>query len=173
MRTDYRAAGPQDMTGMGRLMEEYMQETYQDRWHGNEEALKRDGLGVHFNLTLAITGNVLSGFVAWRATYDLHHCLAGLDVIDMFVRPAERGRGIGACLLARVAGEGAGRGATFMTGGAVESGSAGRLYRRVTMTHGGQTYLSGRAFRAFSELAGASPRELLRGLPKQEWNYQP
>ena len=173
MRTEYRAAGPQDMTAVGRLMEEYMEETYQDRWYGKEEDLTRDGLGVHFNLTLAVTGKALSGFVAWRATYDLHHCLAGLDVIDMFVRPTDRGRGIGACLLAQVAGEGRGRGATFMTGGAVERGSAGRLYRRVTMTHAGQSYLSGRAFRTLSALAGASPRDLLKGLPKQEWNYQP
>lgn len=173
MRVEYRAATAADVDGIVVLLTDYMLETYHSIWHGTAERLKRDALGLHCQITVATHDGMCIGFAAWRLTYDLHHCLSGLEVIDMFVRPAFRGRGVGACLLAQVAAEGAKLGATFMTGGAVDAGSGRRLYDRGTMSHGGQTYLSGRAFRAFAAQAGASPRELLERLPPPEWNLQP
>ena len=150
-----------------------MEETYHGKWHGTEETLRRDGFGLRFDVTVAVDSDAMIGFAAWRPTYDLHYCVAGLEVIDMFVLPPYRGRGIAPCLLARVAADGAGKGATYMTGGAVETGSARRLYRRSTVTHGGQPYLSGKAFRALAELEGASPRQFVAQLPPEEWNFQP
>jgi GNAT superfamily N-acetyltransferase len=173
MAIDYRASIPADVTSVADLLQEYMQETYHGDWHGTAHCLARDGFGARFNLSVASGEETLIGFAAWRSTYDLHHCLPGIEVIDMYVRPAERGRGVAACLLARVAAQAAQVGATFMTGGAVETGSARRLYGRSTMTHGGQPYLSGRAFRAFAELAGAVPRRLSEQLPPPEWNLDP
>ncbi|MGQ0642957.1 MAG: GNAT family N-acetyltransferase [Gemmatimonadaceae bacterium] len=173
MRVEYRPATPTDVDDIVVLLSEYMLETYHSIWHGTAERLKRDGLGLHCNMTVATRDGTCIGFAAWRLTYDLHHCVSGLEVIDMFVRPAFRGRGVGACLLAQVAAYGVNLGATFMTGGAVDTGSARRLSGRATMRHGGQTYLSGRAFRALAAQAGASPRELLERLPPPEWNLQP
>jgi GNAT superfamily N-acetyltransferase len=150
-----------------------MQETYHGPWHGTQLGLADDGFGARFDLTVAVGEDALIGFAAWRTTYDLHHCLPGIEVIDMYVRPPQRGRGVAACLLARVAAQATQLGATFMTGGGVETGSARRLYARATMAAGGQPYLSGRAFRALAELAGAPPRQLSGQLPPREWNLEP
>lgn len=171
MTTMYRPAVADDLDEVARLLEQYVRETYHGAWHGTADRLARDGLGAHFSLMLAAAG-ALIGVAAWRRTYDLHYCLPGCEVIDMFVLPAYRGRGIGPCLLASTAAHAAEAGATFMTGGAVDTGAAGKLYRRATISHGGQPYLSGRAFRAFAGLAGATPRELLGRMPPQEWNRQ-
>ncbi len=173
MGIQYRSATPADCALVACLLHDYMHETYSSTWHGSASKLNRDGFGAHFNMTVADVAQEIVGFVAWRSTYDLHHCMPGMEVIDMFVGPGDRGRGIAACLLACVAAQGAGAGATFMTGGAVDRGSARRLYGRSTMSYGGQAYLSGRAFRAFAELAGASPRQLIKSLPPREWNLLP
>jgi GNAT superfamily N-acetyltransferase len=169
---EYRSATADDVGPVCRLLEAYMRETYHGPWAGTQDRLERDGFGAHFRVTVAVWEGVVVGFAAWRSTYDLHHCMPGLEVIDMYVQPSVRGRGIAACLLARLAADGAKLGARFMTGGAVESGSAARLYGRTTVSHGGQSYLSGRAFRVFAELAGVSPRQLARHLPLREWNLQ-
>lgn len=149
-----------------------MQEVYHGAWHGTELRLASDAFGAHFHLTLAVDKNALIGFAAWCPTYDLHHCLPGIEVIDMYVRPAQRGRGVAACLLARVAADATQLGATFMTGGGLDTGSARRLYARATVTYGGQSYLGGRAFRAFAQLAGAPPRQVSAQLPPPEWNLE-
>ena len=150
-----------------------MRETYRGAWAGTQAALERDGLGEHFRLVVAEADGTLVGFVAWRSTYDLHHCLPGLEVIDMFVEPRHRGRGVAVRMLALTAADGAGAGATFMTGGAVDTPAVRRLYGRAAANHGGQYYLSGRAFRAFAQAAGAPLRELVRRVPPREWNAEP
>jgi GNAT superfamily N-acetyltransferase len=173
MTIEYRAGAPSDVPNVAGLLEEYMQETYHGPWRGTRLRLAGDGFGARFHLTVAAGDSALIGFAAWRTTYDLHHCLPGIEVIDLYVRPPRRGRGVAACLLARVAAEAAQLGATYMTGGGVDTGSARRLYARATMAHGGQPYLSGRAFRAFARLAGAAPRQLSSHMPQREWNLNP
>jgi GNAT superfamily N-acetyltransferase len=173
MGIHYRAATSADLGNVAHLLDEYMQETYHGLWHGTVERLRSDAFGSHFSLTLAAAPSALVGFAAWRSTYDLHHCLPGVEVVDMFVRRPDRGRGIAACLLASVAAQSRHAGATFMTGGAVGTGAAAQLYARATVCHGDQSYLSGRAFREFAALAGASARDLVGRLPPLEWNHQP
>lgn len=150
-----------------------MRETYGATWHGTEDKLAHDGFGAHFRMTIAEHEGRIVGFAAWRPTYDLHHCVPGIEVIDMFVEPRQRCRGVGPGLLAEVAASAHSSGARYMTGAAVETGSAARLYRRITVAHGAQSYLSGRAFRAVAGLAGATPREMARRLPPVEWNREP
>ena len=164
---------PNDIAALRRMLEDYMRETYRTAWQGTEDRIARDGFGAHFRVTVAEREGRLVGFAAWRATYDLHHCAPGIEVIDMFVEPGHRCRGIGPGLIAEVAAQALSSGARYMTGAAVDTGSAARLYRRVTITHGAQSYLSGRAFRAVAALAGAPPRDVVRGLPPAEWNREP
>jgi hypothetical protein len=38
---------------------------------------------------------------------------------------------------------------------------------------GGESYVSGRAFRRLAELSGESLREIVKGLPDTAWNYEP
>jgi GNAT superfamily N-acetyltransferase len=168
-----RPATRDDVASLARLLEAYMEETYHGTWAGRPARLEQDGFGRHFEMVVAESDGRLSAFVAWRRTYDLHHCLPGIEVIDMFVEPAVRGRGIAVRMLALAAAEGARAGATFMTGGAVDSSSVRRLYGRAAANHGGQYYLSGRAFRALVQASGVPLRELVRRLPPREWNVEP
>lgn len=69
-----------------------MQETFKAPWHGSAESLKRDAFGEHVKLALATQNGAAVGFAAWRPTYDLHHCVPGIEVIDLYVEPAHRGR---------------------------------------------------------------------------------
>jgi hypothetical protein len=60
----------------------------------------------------------------------------------------------------------------YLKGTAVKTGSGRRLYSRFEMCDAAGCIVSGRAFRRRAELAGRSAREILRGLPGREWNYQ-
>jgi len=49
-----------------------------------------------------------------------------------------------------------------------------RLYERIAMSfEGADCIVGGRAFRVLADLSGRPIRELVRGLPKKEWNYEP
>jgi len=168
----YRIAEPRDAPALAELLQAYMRETYANPWHGTRERLERDALGAHLNMALAVSGDRAVGFAAWGATYDLHHCFPGIEVVDMFVLPSHRGRGIAVGLLATAAAHGRRAGATFMAGGAVPTGSGNKLYARAAIQHGDKFHLSGRAFRTLAEADPASPRSVLRSLPSKEWNFE-
>lgn len=101
-----RIATPEDVPSLSELLHDYMRETFGQPWHGSPEAVGRDGFGAEFETIVAETADgQLIGFAAWFLSYDLHHCLRGGEVIDMFVRREHRGRGVAAALLAAVAAE--------------------------------------------------------------------
>ena len=172
MSVSYRVAAPTDAPLLAELLQAYMHETYADPWHGTRERLARDAFGKHLDMALAVSGDRVVGFAAWATTYDLHHCFPGVEVVDMFVQPSYRGRGIAVGLLATVAAHAQRAGATFMTGAAVSAGSGGKLYARAAIRHGEKFHLSGRAFRSLAEADPASPRSVLRSLPSKEWNFE-
>ena len=168
-----RPARQEDVPELAVLMVSYMRETYDDAWHGSPEALPRDGFGAEFEMHVATANGELIGVVAWRKTYDLHHCMSGAEVIDMFVRPGSRGRSIGPALVCGVAAEALQRGAKFLRGQAVHDPGVRRLYERVAVTSVTlECTLSGRAFRSLAGLAHASPRTLARSVPDRSWNYE-
>jgi hypothetical protein len=63
----------------------------------------------------------------------------------------------------------------FLHGGAYErSGPVGRVYERIAIGFdSAECFVGGRAFRSIAALAGASAREILRGLPDRSENHQP
>ena len=81
-----RGAQPEDVPAIATLMEQYMRETYRGGWHGSTRALTRDAFGAEFRV-LVVERRQLVALLAWQTSYDLHHCIAGGQVLDLFVLP--------------------------------------------------------------------------------------
>jgi GNAT superfamily N-acetyltransferase len=170
-----RAADQSDISTLVQLLEAYMRETFKVSWRGSAEALRRDGFGREFETHVAATGDGrVIGFAAWTKSYDLHHCLMGGYILDLYVTPAFRGRGVAPALVCMVAAEILQRGGTYVKGQAVDNRAVQRLYARFAMGFPGADYVvGGRAFRRLAELAGRSARVTARSLPEKSWNYEP
>jgi GNAT superfamily N-acetyltransferase len=170
-----RAAKQSDVPALAQLLEAYMRETFKVSWRGSAEALRRDGFGREFETHVAVTGDGrVIGFAAWTKSYDLHHCLAGGYILDLYITPASRGRGVAHALVCMVAAEIRQRGGTYVKGQGVDSRAVQRLYARFAMCFPGADYVvGGRAFRRLAELEGCSARVAVRSLPKKSWNYEP
>lgn len=167
---EIRLAEAADVGALAALNDAYMRETYRRAWNGTEAQLAADlAAGV---VRVAITA-ARDAFVAWHAAYDLHHCIRGGSINDLYVAPPVRGRGVAPALLAFAAARVQEAGGIYLVGTA--SGSLGApLYARAA--HGGATVefiLGGRAFRQVASLAGAGPRAIARGLPPVAWNVEP
>ena len=170
-----RKANQNDFPALKELLDAYMRETYQGVWGGNVERFAKDALTQTFEILVAenVAGRV-TGFIAWMPTYDLHWCLKGGDVIDFYVSPSFRGRGVGLRLAIEAAKEIEKRGGTFLKGGAVNNSAVRRFYGRIAVSiEGGEFYVSGRAFRHLAGLSGKSVRETIKNLPETDWNYEP
>lgn len=152
----------------------YMGETYAAPWHGSAAALERDAFGARCRMLVAAAPDgALIGFIAWMASYDLHHCVPGAEVPDLYIAPGWRSRGVAPALGCAVAAEVLREGGLYLKGSAVESGTGRRLYGRFMVCGAaGDCIVGGRAFRRLAELAGRTPREMVRGLPERAWNYE-
>jgi GNAT superfamily N-acetyltransferase len=170
-----RRADRSDVPSLGELLEAYMRETCQGAWGGNIQQLEQHLLGNEVGIIVAEALNrEVVGFVAWVASYDLHWCLKGGDVIDFFVRPSHRGRGAAILLITGLTRDVQERGGTYLKGGAVDNPVVRRLYQKIAMSlPDGESYVSGRAFRRLAELSGESLREIIRKMPEAAWNYEP
>jgi GNAT superfamily N-acetyltransferase len=164
-RCTVRAATPNDLAALVDLLEAYMRETYRDTWHGSMNSLQRDAFGKECTIHVAEVGGHVVGFVAWTNSYDLHHCLTGGDILDLYVRPSWRGLGFAPALLCSAAAELLRRGATHLKGGAVDRGTGEHL--RWIHRQRSRVPEAGGARRGFAEAASAitSAEDLeLRGL---------
>jgi len=170
-----RKANERDISQLEKLLVAYMRETYQGAWGGNAPQIKRDLLDKKLEIIVAENaGKRIVGFIAWVDTYDLHWCLTGGEIIDFYVVPESRGRGVGLLLAIALASEIQKRGGRFLKGGAVENDVVRRFYGRIAMCFpDGTSYVSGRAFRHLAGLAGKNVREIVRNLPPAAWNYEP
>ena len=131
-----RAAEQRDVPTLVQLLEAYMHETFKVAWRGSAEALRRDGFGQEFECQVAVTsdGRVI-GFVAWTKSYDLHHCMTGGSILDLYVLPESRGRGVAPALVCAVAAEIRRRGGTYVKGQAVNfTSKPTRLCRKKSIT---------------------------------------
>ena len=169
-----RAARAADVPSIAEMMHAYMHETYRSSWHGSAEALSRDGFGRRFDMQVAAapSGEVVA-LAAWQRIYDLHHCIAGGEVIDMYVLPRLRGRGVGPALICAVAAEVQMQGGLFVKGQAVDEQSVRKLYERVAVSNAVvDCTIGGRAFRRLASLAGSPVKSVASSLPDKSWNYQ-
>lgn len=170
-----RPATLDDLPSLTALLEAYMQETFQRPWGGTPQKLAQDGFGAEFELVVAEAEPPTPiAFAAWGSHYDLHHCMKGGAIIDLFVDPAHRGRGVAAQLMIAIAAQVQQRGGEYLTGGAVDNPSAQRFYRRCAHSFSAvECYVSGRAFRQLAELSGQPLSDVVKNLPEVSWNYEP
>jgi len=168
-----REAGPDDVHILAALLRAYMLETYHDGWRGSVNGLLQDGFGARFRALIATRADQAVGFVAWERSYDLHHCLTGGHILDLYVAHRHRARGAAVQLIARAAGAIHHEGGAFIKGGAVDSGTGSRLYGRFAPAFGNDYILGGKAFRHLAAQSTLPVRKLVRSMPKREWNFEP
>ena len=168
-----REARPDEAHAVAGLLRAYMLETYDQEWRGSVSGLLEDGFGARFRLLLAVLAQQGVGLLAWETSYDLHHCLVGGHVLDLYVSPRHRARGIAVQLLARAAGIIHGEGGAFIKGGAVDGGTGSRLYGRFAPAFGNDYILGGKAFRHLAVRSTLPLRELARSMPMRDWNFEP
>lgn len=164
-----------DIPELEKILTAFMQETFQRSWGGTPHKLAQDGFGAEFEMMVAAADNQkLIAFAAWQSSYDLHHCIKGGEMMDMFVAPAHRGRGVAVQLVIAIATQIQQQGGSYIKGQTVENPSVQRLYQRCARCFpGADCYVSGRAFRRLTELSGQNLREVVKNLPEQAWNYEP
>jgi len=150
-----------------------MLETYHEEWRGSVNGLLQDGFDAHFRAVIAALADRAVGFLAWERSYDLHHCLTGGHILDLYVADRHRARGIAVQLIARAAGIIHSEGGAFIKGGAVDSGTGSRLYRRFAPAFGNDYILGGKAFRHLAAQSNLPVRKLVQSMPKREWNLEP
>jgi GNAT superfamily N-acetyltransferase len=182
-RSDAQAAEPQarpfrsdEAVAVAELFKAYMQETFGTDSAMLPDVLLRDGMGLHFNLIVALdVRQQPAGFAAWRMAYDLHHAVAGGEVPDLFVAHRHRGRGLSIRLLAAVAQEVQRRGGTYIKGEVLtDDPRRMQLLHRVAVGFSGESaYVSGRAFRQLAQLTGVDARALVEGLPTPAMSREP
>lgn len=170
-----RKAIRDDVQRLEKLLFHYMRETYQSTWGGSVELLERHITENEVEILLAETkvGETVA-FVAWTSSYDLHWCMKGSAILDLFVSSHHRGRGVAVMLATDLAKQIQECGGTYLKGGATESPSVHRFYQRIAMRLSGDDYyVSGRAFRHLASLSGKSLREIVKNLPETAWNSEP
>ncbi len=170
-----RTFEPGDIPALVELLAAYMQETFGAPWKGTVEALNRDGLGTEFETEVAVSSDgYVIGFASWHKAYDLHHCITGGEIMDMYVTPANRGYGVAPALVYAVSARVFAQGGKYLRGKAVENRMVQRLYERLAVCFpGADCIVGGRAFRRLAELIGQSPKSATRRLPDKSWNYEP
>ena len=168
-----RELKPSDVRAVADLLQAYMRETYDMAWPGGVSGLIRDGFGARFKMLIATLADHSVGFLAWETAYDLHHCMIGGHVLDLYVEPGHRRKGLAVKLIAKATAVIHALGGAFVKGGAVESGSGSRLYGRFAPAFGNEFILGGKAFRHLGTLPELPIRQLVRALPRKEWNFEP
>ena len=171
---EIRPAREEDVPELEGMFRRYLREALGAEWRGSPGELWKDIAGGHARLLVATNPERAPiGFLAWSPAYDFHHCIRGGSIDDMYVEPSMRGRGVGVLLVAAVARKVRDAGGAFLRGTAVNESAVRRLYARAAVC--GETVectVSGRAFRRMAELDGRHVREVVRSLPRTEWNFE-
>jgi GNAT superfamily N-acetyltransferase len=170
-----RNATRNDIPCLEKLLNVYMQESFQRAWGGTAQQLQQGGFGPEVEMVVAEASNQeLVAFAAWVSSYDLHYCMKGGEVIDLYVCPSHRGHGVAMLLIARIAMRILEHGGTYIKGQALDNPAAQRLYQRCARCFpGAECCVSGRAFRHLAQLSGKSVREIVSQMPETAWNYDP
>jgi GNAT superfamily N-acetyltransferase len=168
-----RTAGRTDVQVLASLLDEYAvghpAERHPRPLARLEEAFFGDQpLG---RFLLAETRDEVVGFAGWTRIYEVYWAIYGGQPIGLYVKPAFRGTGVAAMLLASVCAGIRAEGGQFLW--AAYDDRLAPLYERVAVGDASRScHLSGAAFRRVADLAGASARDILRGLPDKSLNFE-
>jgi GNAT superfamily N-acetyltransferase len=124
------------------------------------------------NLVVAINHGRVVGMGQWARIYDMFWSMYGANIEWLYVRPEYRRRGVVFAIVAEICAQVRRAGGEFLHGGGNEDVEC--LYERVAIgnpTH--ECHLSAEAFQVFADLAGLTPREIVRRLPTVELNRVP
>ena len=125
------------------------------------------------NLLVATRGDRVVGMGQWRLIYDMFWSMFGGEIGWLYVRPDSRGLGIPLALVTEICRQVRLAGGEHLHGGA-EPDETASLYKRLAVGWPSHTvYLSAEAFQICADLAGRSPREIVRNLPDAKLNYEP
>ena len=125
------------------------------------------------HLLVASKRGRIVGMGQWTRMYDMFWAAFGGNVEWLYVRPEVRGLGLPAAIVAEICRQIRLSGGELLRGGA-DGADIAALYERVAIGSLSRTcYLSAEAFQAFADLAGLSPREIVRRLPTPELNRTP
>ncbi|HVN43697.1 MAG TPA: hypothetical protein VMT66_00485 [Steroidobacteraceae bacterium] len=171
-----REAKPEDVHALAALLRAYMLETYCEEWRGNVAGLLRDGLGARFRTLIAQLAEEAEGFLAWERSYDLHYLLSGGHVLDLYVDPRHRARGVAVQLIARAAAIVQSDGGAFIKGARGEPSTPVRERASMAGSHRlscNDYILGGKAFRHLAARSDLPIRKLARSMPEKRWNFDP
>ena len=169
-----RPVREEDASTIAGLLDLYMRETYKSQWPGSTAGLEKALSSRHIRIHVATRFDEIVGFVAWTWAFDLHWCMVGGTILDLYVHPRSRAKTLGVRLLAAAASAVRAEGGTFLKGGAVDNPAAKRLYNRCAVCQPDvDCTLSGRAFRQFADLEAAPARRLIQAMPHRSWNFEP
>lgn len=171
-----RRATQDDADALAALLANYLAEKALGHPGSTADELRRDVLSgdAGHRVVVAERDGHAVGFAAWDRVYDMHWAARGAQIADLYVEPGSRGHGVALALIAAVCAEGQAEGARFLRGGSYDRASAtGRFYERIAVGYdSAECNCGGRAFRRLAELHGSRVREIIRGLPPREWNYE-
>ena len=112
------------------------------------------------------------GFGAWRKTYDFFWSMYGGDGLGLYVTPAQRGLGVGLCIVAAICADIREHGGQFLQ--ASYDAELSSLYERVAVGRPERaSHVSALAFERLAAVAGSSVRDIIRALPEKSLNYVP
>jgi GNAT superfamily N-acetyltransferase len=109
------------------------------------------------------------GFGGWHKVFDLFWAMYGGEVDGLYVKPRQRGLGVAPAIIAVICADIRSEGGCFLRG--TYTDKVRRLHERVAVgSVQRECHVSATAFHIVADLAGSSPRRLLRGLPDQRMN---
>lgn len=116
MPATIRPAGPGDADALVRLIGGLNAHVGAETGRMTRQVLMRDAFGPAPTLSLLVAadGAAVVGYAAWCDAYDTEHAMAGVYLIDLFVEPPARRRGIARRLMAAVAAAARTRGRGFV-----------------------------------------------------------
>jgi len=119
---------------------------------------------------LAEKNRTAIGFGAWRKAYDLFWSIYGGDALGLYVRPAQRGFGVGLCIVAAICADIREHGGQFLQ--ASYAAELGSLYERIAVGRPERAcHVSALAFERLAAVAGRSARDIIRALPEKSLNF--
>ena len=167
-RLEVRSATEADLEEIAEMVQAFVQGHPAERQPRPLSSVKEAFFGARpvAHLVVATSRGRLVGMAQWARIYDVFWASFGGDVNWLYVRPEARGLGIPAAIIAEICQQVRLGGGELIRGNAQE-GSNAALYERVARGWPSREgYLSAESFQLFADLAGLSPREIVKRLPK-------